>query len=160
MFIPQQPYPMQAPPVAYQQPARRTVPPSQPAPPPPARFPTAIAQAPEARPITYRGTMADHGEAPPAAPIVLPSPAQLGLVRIQNAPREPGIDWDSTRQRLKDLRAVNFGFDQLPEGGSRFVCNLATTELGGMHRIEAQAATEAEAVRQALAKAEYWRRNN
>jgi hypothetical protein len=127
---------------------------------PPARFPTATAQAPELRPTTVRGAMADHGDPLPVTPITLPSPDALGLARVLRAPAEPRVDWEAARKQLRDLGAVQFQCEQLPEGGCRFVCQLATTELGRSHSIEARAGTEAEAIRQVLARAEQWRRAN
>jgi hypothetical protein len=44
------------------------------------------------------------------------------------------------------------------QGGCKITCLLPTSRQGVHHRIEAQAANEAEAVRMTLARAEEWAR--
>jgi hypothetical protein len=56
------------------------------------------------------------------------------------------------------LGAVAFQVGRLPEGGCRFVCLLPTNQQKYNHRIEAEAATEADAVRLGLERAETWAR--
>jgi hypothetical protein len=58
------------------------------------------------------------------------------------------------------LNAVGFQLDQLPGGTVRFSCLLPTAQAGGPHRVEAQAATEAEAVRLVLDQASRWRQEH
>jgi hypothetical protein len=72
-------------------------------------------------------------------------------------PTITGADWQTTRARLQACGAVSFQADRLGDGSWRFSCQLPTAQAGRTHRIEAQAATEAEAVRLALQRAEQWR---
>jgi hypothetical protein len=51
---------------------------------------------------------------------------------------------------------VCFHLEKLTPGGYRFSCLLPTAQPGRTHRIEAEAVTETEVVRLALAKAEEW----
>jgi hypothetical protein len=81
--------------------------------------------------------------------VIIPSPEQLGVVRRI----ETQADWSVTRQRLQELGAVSFQVEHLPTGGCRFVCWVPKGAPGTNQRIEAQAATEAEAVRLGLDKA-------
>jgi hypothetical protein len=85
----------------------------------------------------------------------MPSPQQLGVGTARLASVEG--HWNATRARLQALGAVSFQADQLADGAWRFSCLLPTTQAGQTHRIEAQAATETEAVRIALERAEQWR---
>jgi len=91
-------------------------------------------------------------------PVNIPSPEQLGVAIPK--PHDPSIDWETTRNRLRELGAVSFQLDTLPDGSCRFVCQLATAEFGQTQGIEARATTEAEAVREALGRAELYRRRN
>jgi hypothetical protein len=131
---------------------------------PPAQFPLASAQpmvqAPRQQPqIEYRGVSSDQPErARTLPPVHLPSPEQLGVASASSPSRLPTTDWVAIRKRLKDLGTVSFQLVQLPNGGCRFVCQLATAEFGQSHTIEANAASEAEAVEQALARAEQWKK--
>ncbi|MBV9121990.1 MAG: hypothetical protein JO112_01360 [Planctomycetes bacterium] len=125
--------------------------------------PPAMVQQPAPRPPTVRGMMEDEPSAL-AAPLVapprpsllkMPSPQQLGLAPAK--PEEAGeVDWTTAHQRLKALGAVCFNLVQLPQGGCRFTCLLPTNQPNRSHRIEAQAASEGEAVRLALDQAETW----
>ena len=94
---------------------------------------------------------------PPArpAPLVLPSPAELGVSRPVVAPE---IDWSLVHRRMQSLGSVCFHMEKLPQGGYRFLCLLPTSQTDRTHRIEVEAATEAEAVRLALEQAELWAR--
>jgi hypothetical protein len=95
----------------------------------------------------------------PPEPVRIPSPEQLGVAAPR--PRDPNLDWESIRKRLHALGAVSFQLDTLPAGGGfRFVCHLATAEFGQTQGIAGQASTEAEAVNQALARAEMWKKRN
>ncbi len=110
---------------------------------------------------SVRGVAAEEREPRPIAVAVrIPSPEQLGIAAAPPLPGASGLDWGSIRKQLHDLGAVSFRVDPLPDGGTRFVCQLATAEFGQTQSIEAEAGTEAEAVRQALAKAELWKRRN
>ncbi len=94
----------------------------------------------------------------PPDPVSLPSPEQLGVAAPR--PHDPTLDWEAIRKRLRDLGAVSFQLDTLPDGSCRFVCHLATVEFGQTQGIEARATTEKEAVQQALSRAELWKRRN
>ena len=110
---------------------------------------------------SVRGVAAEEREPRPIAVAAhIPSPEQLGIAAAPPMSGASGLDWGSIRKQLYDLGAVSFRVDPLPDGGTRFVCQLATAEFGQTQNIEAEAGTEAEAVRQALAKAELWKRRN
>jgi hypothetical protein len=93
----------------------------------------------------------------PQTRLRIPTPEQLGIAL---APRTdaPPADWATARQRLDRLGAVCLHLEKLPQGGYRFTCLLATSQAGRTHRVEAQAATEAEVVRLALDRSEEWAR--
>ena len=69
-------------------------------------------------------------------------------------PETASVDWTALHNRLDRLGATCFQLERTPEGSSRITCLLATEQRGRSHRIEAQAATEADAVRLLLAKAQ------
>lgn len=94
----------------------------------------------------------------PPDPVQLPSPEQLGVAAPR--PHDPTLDWEGIRKRLRELGAISFQVDTLPDGSCRFVCQLATAEFGQTQGIEARANTEREAVQQALVRAELWKRRN
>jgi hypothetical protein len=95
---------------------------------------------------------------PPAAPVMapplrLPTPEDAGVA----APRLVLlVDWNAIRERLLQLGGTVTPPVQLPEGGFRVVFMMSTSQANCYHHIEATAATEAEAVRAALARAEEW----
>jgi hypothetical protein len=89
-------------------------------------------------------------------PVTLPKPEQLGIRKPQ--PRDIGKDWADARRRLDLLGAVTFQSAKLPDGGCRFTCLLPTDQPSYNHRIETEAATETEAVRLGLERAEAWAR--
>jgi hypothetical protein len=107
---------------------------------------------------TFRGQAPDEPESPPpppAAPLLrLPTPEELGLAaeRADSA----GFDWSAAHHRLDHLGAVCFRLDKLPQGSSRVTCLLPTAQPGRTHHVEAEAPTDAEAVRLALERAEAW----
>ena len=82
-------------------------------------------------------------------PLALPQPEQLGFSAKKKAAE---VNWDEVRQRLQRLKIASFHLQKLPNGkGFRFICALP----GGPGRqVQAEAATEAEAIDQALAQAE------
>lgn len=86
----------------------------------------------------------------------MPSPEQLGVVQAN--PVAP--DWAEAHRRFDQLGATCFQVERLPQGGCRVVCLLSTGRPDRSHRIEAEALTEAEAVRLALEKAEQWTLDN
>jgi hypothetical protein len=92
----------------------------------------------------------------PPALVTLPAPEQLGVSRPRG--KSASTDWVDARRRLDVLGAVAFQVARTPEGGWRFNCLLPTDQQNYNHRIEADAGTEAEAVRLGLERAENWAR--
>jgi hypothetical protein len=92
----------------------------------------------------------------PSAPaaLVMPSPGELGVAESRG--RDGKADWNNARERLQQLGAIAFNLDQLGGEGCRFSCFLPTASPSRTHHIEATAASESEAIRLALAKAEEW----
>lgn len=88
---------------------------------------------------------------PPAGPLALPAPEQLGVAHAAPAAANR-LDWAATRSQLDRLGATCFHLEKL-ESGWRFTCLLPAREPGKQRRIDAEAATEAEAVRVALERA-------
>jgi hypothetical protein len=129
-------------------------PPSQPSavPPRPVRQP---AWAAPPSPV-FRGQAADEPTAPVRpARVTIPPPEQLGVTVIRPAVSAPA-DWSATRRQLQQLGASCFQVQALPGGGCRFLCLLPTGRPSYTHRVEVEAATEAEAVRKGLEQAELW----
>jgi hypothetical protein len=85
----------------------------------------------------------------------MPTPEQLGIVRASAADRGD-LDWTAAHRQLESLGAIGFRFEKLETGGCRFACLLPTRQPSLTHRVEAEAATAAEAVNLALAQAEKW----
>jgi hypothetical protein len=132
---------------------------------PPGNVPTgqAYARPQPAAPGAQRSTplvRAQRPDDPPASErrpeprptLTLPPPDQLGA---GPAPAAADIDWNVVHRRLHELGSQSSQSSQTPEG-FRFVCLLRTADPNRIQRIEAQGATEAEAVRRALARAEQW----
>jgi len=98
-------------------------------------------------------------DAAPALPrparLAMPSPKQLGIAPV-NSSAAAAVDWNVIRRRLDRLNAVYFHLEKVDAGGYRFTCLLPTTQRGRTHRVETVAATEADAIHLALAKAEEW----
>jgi hypothetical protein len=99
--------------------------------------------------------------------VSLPSPEALGVAdpatqkpapaaspKPQPAPQPAaGVDWAPVQARLQELRATGAQLDLMPGGGFRFTFVLPCAQPGQGHRVEARAATDAEAVRLALEQA-------
>jgi hypothetical protein len=85
----------------------------------------------------------------------MPSPQELGVADLKR-PENASVDWAAVHNRLDHLGATCFHLERTPEGSSRITCLLPTEQRGRSHRIEAQAATEADAIRLLLAKAQEW----
>lgn len=84
----------------------------------------------------------------------MPTPEELG---VSCGPTDgSALDWTIARRRLDSLGAACFQLEKLSSGGYRFTCLLLTGQPNRTHRVEAQAATEAEAVRLVLERAERW----
>ena len=116
-----------------------------------------VAAAPPARRPVFRGQIGTEPERrTQPEPVTLPKPEQLGIRKPQ--PRDSGADWADARRRLDILGAVTFQSAKVPNGGWRFTCLLPTNQPNYNHRIEAEAATETEAVRLGLERAESWAR--
>jgi hypothetical protein len=89
------------------------------------------------------------------APLTLPPPEQLGIGIPRPVPAG-NLDWNVVHGRLRQLGSLTFQLQKGPEGGYRFLCLLPTRQPDRARRIEASAATEAEAVQSVLAQAEQW----
>src|SRR5262245_12202238 len=128
---------------------------------PPPRFwapprPQQAAQVPaRPRPIV-RAVSPDEPSAPLPVPrhepLRIPSPEQLGVTAP--APANSVVDWNDMHRRLDRLSALSRNVETLPQGGYRFTLHLPTAVPDRTHRVEAEAAGEAEAVLAALQKAE------
>jgi hypothetical protein len=86
--------------------------------------------------------------------ITLPSPEELGIVSA-NATND-SFDWSPVQHRFRDAGATCIHVDFLPDGACKVVCLLATENAYRNHRIEAQASSEEETARLALAKLKEW----
>lgn len=130
--------------------------------------PQVIAQTPPPRPqnapkpIVARGQSSDDRSPPTQAQasnitrhtsVTIPSPAQLG---IESSPTPETVDWASAKNRLERLGAISLNLDRERSGEVRFTCLFATAMANKKHRVEAVAATEAEAVRLVLERSEQW----
>ena len=91
--------------------------------------------------------------APKLEPLTLPSPESLGLAP-KSAPAK--VDWNATLERLDRLGRIGHQVVQLDDGRCRVLLVMRTRQADQVQRIEATAATEAEAVGLALARAEQW----
>ncbi len=77
----------------------------------------------------------------------MPAPEQLGLGA--NARPAP-VDWEDVRRRMERLHVTSFHSQRIP-GGFRFICVVP----GRPNReVQAEAASESEAIDQALTRAE------
>src|SRR5262249_23620394 len=130
----------------------------QPWPPRPAQQAQAVPQAPPQMP-TARGkayeekpepSIQSRAEAPKLEPLTLPSPESLGL-----APKSaPKVDWNAPLERLDRLGRIGHQVVQLDDGRCRVMLMMRTRQADQVQRIEATAATEAEAVSLVVARAE------
>jgi hypothetical protein len=75
---------------------------------------------------------------------------------VADVKRLENVDWTSVHNQLDRLGATCFNLERRPEGGCRITCLLPTDQRGRSHRIEAEASSDADAVRLALAKAQDW----
>jgi hypothetical protein len=129
----------------------------------PAPAPNRTAQGPaptQGRPVIPRG---QSPEEPPPLPlprppdrpretVTLPTPEQLGLTPARSPAGEAaGLD-----RRLQNLNAVGFRMTKVAGDRWLVVCELPTAQPDRTHRVEAEAATQAEAVRAVLDRAEQW----
>lgn len=86
-------------------------------------------------------------------PLRMPSPTELGLSGTA-APKVDAVDWGDIRRRMERLNVTSFQLDRV-SAGFRFTCVVPTAN--GPKRLNADAITEAEAIQQALARAEVLR---
>jgi hypothetical protein len=110
--------------------------------------PAARAAAP-ARPVV-RAKGPDDPTPLRRAPLVMPSPQQLG---VTIRPAESDVNLTAIHTRIKELGIVSFHMETLTDGRCRFTCWLPREQPGRTQRIEAVAANEAEAVRLGLEQA-------
>ena len=89
---------------------------------------------------------------------MLPTPEQLGVACTPAAGRPAAapetVDWNATHTRLLQLGALGWQVARLPQGGYRFTFLLPTAQPNCSRHVEATGASEAEAVRLALASVE------
>jgi hypothetical protein len=92
----------------------------------------------------------------------MPSPEALGVTPSRLATRCTlqvlPVDWNVTRDRLEGLGAIGFKLAKLPDGVYRVAFVLPSSRAGHLHQVEAEAATEGNAVCQALDLADQWTR--
>lgn len=84
--------------------------------------------------------------------VKIPTPEELG-VGTRKVERD---DWTAGYRRLCELGATCFQMRRLPQGGCNVTCLMPTGQPDRNHRIEAAAASEAEAVRLVVQAAEEW----
>jgi hypothetical protein len=80
----------------------------------------------------------------------MPSPQDLG---VMVRPAEAAHNSAALLARVKELGIVSYHLETLPDGRSRFTCWLPRERPGLVQRIEALAASEAEAMRLGLERA-------
>lgn len=85
----------------------------------------------------------------------MPSPEQLGVGRSRTATAS-SVDWNTVYQQLDRFGALGIQRQHLPSGGYRVACLLPTGQPDRQHRIDVEAASEAEAVRLTLEKVAQW----
>jgi hypothetical protein len=85
----------------------------------------------------------------------IPCPEDLGI-GLGQRPAAAEIDWGTFHSRLNQLGATSFQTTRTREGGYQVTCLLPGRQQGQTHHVEAQAGSEAEAVRLALAQIEEW----
>jgi hypothetical protein len=118
----------------------------------PQAAPPSSAPLPPPPPSTVRAQADDRAN----PRLQIPSPQQLGLIPAQPAPAPTAaIDWARVHLRLEQLGATCFQVTKVTDG-SRVTCLLPTAQPDRSHRIEAEAGSEAEAVRLALQKVDEW----
>jgi hypothetical protein len=88
----------------------------------------------------------------PRETVTLPTPEQLGLTPA----KAPAADAAGLERRLQNLNAVGFRMTRVAGDRWQVVCELPTAQPDRTHRVEAEAATQAEAVRAVLDRAEQW----
>ena len=79
-------------------------------------------------------------------PIHIPSPEQLVVAVPQR--RDPGIDWEAVRKRLRKLGAISFQLDTFSEAAAGS-CAIWPRRRGQTQGIEVRAGSESDAIQQA-----------
>jgi hypothetical protein len=123
--------------------------------------PPAVAATQPQRPIIRARVQDDDPPprkqlSPDTAVLAMPSPEELGLA----APKQPAVeevDWPQVHNRLQQQGAVCSQRLQLQQG-FRFIVILSTADKDRNQSVEADASTEAAAVRAAMAKVAELRR--
>lgn len=106
--------------------------------------PAGLAQAQPPRPIVRMQSQDEPVVARPA-PLVMPTPEQLGLGG-RPAAREASVDWVAVHRRLDSLGCSCFQMDHPAYGGCKIICLLPTAQAGQSNRIEVQADNPSEAI--------------
>jgi hypothetical protein len=117
-----------------------------------------LVQQPAPRP-SIRAQSPDETPPPPSrplTPVTLPSPEQLGVAVAPPPAADSGLDMSAVDHRLQALGAVCFQMNKLAGERWRVTCLLPTNQTDCTHRVEAEAATKAEAVRVVVEQAEKW----
>src|SRR5262249_40346188 len=107
-----------------------------------AQAPMPVAPAPVARAAVPAPKARAKAPEDPKA-LKTPPPEHPGLAPATTA----STDWDATRGRLRQLKALCYQLDRVPAGGYKFTCWLPAEQAGKSYRVEAEATGEAEAVR-------------
>ena len=94
----------------------------------------------------------------PTAKLMMPSPEELGLAAGAAPGSSPSrSEWTTARQRLDTLGASYYRLEKA-DAGFRFACSLPYHSDPNRERhFECVAATEADAIRAALAQVEDWK---
>jgi hypothetical protein len=124
--------------------------PSQPRMPAPAALASATPHPNSAPRPTIRLQAADEFLVKAPAPLVLPSPETLGIPALPLS-----LDWNQTHEKLRQLGALGFHLDHLPNGDYRVTLMIPFGNQNA-HQIEVIGNTEAAAVNSALENAESW----
>jgi hypothetical protein len=92
----------------------------------------------------------------PAAKFSMPSPEQLGVAMPVSASLPATeVNWISVHQKLRSAGSVSFQTDRT-QTGFKFTCMIPEKKQGNMHRFEASAPTEQEAIHQMLKQVDAW----
>lgn len=100
--------------------------------------------------VRLQGQDNEAATRPNLPPLPMPTPEELGLGAKSNRTGE--VDWTGVRQRLERVSASSFHLQKVSTG-FRFSC-VVPNAAGERRRVEAEAASEAEAIDRALALAE------
>jgi hypothetical protein len=116
--------------------------------------PRPVAQAPVPRQAVARGSRPEEPQRRLVpTPVRIPTPEELGVAPAQGRTAEEAVNWPAVFQRLRELKARGYASEPLASGQYRFRCLLPKVSGDGTEVVEAQAASEAEAIRQGLASA-------